>query len=73
MCTEFICLQYQCRYEDDCLQGCCGVVSWKLTDVLGMLILSIIKAIITSETSANLYETTRRNIPEIGGEKWQWH
>jgi hypothetical protein len=46
------------------------VVSQKLADVSEVPIASIIrammKAVSTSETSANFYETTRRNIPEGG-------
>jgi hypothetical protein len=41
--------------------GLQSVVSWELTDVSEVLTASIIRVIRTSETSASLDETTRRN------------
>jgi hypothetical protein len=44
--------------EDDCILGCCAV------QPRGILIALMMEAASTSETSANFYQTTRRNIPE---------
>jgi hypothetical protein len=42
----------------------CRVVWQTFTDVSEVLVAAIIRAI-TSETSVNFYQTTRRNIPEV--------
>jgi uncharacterized protein YkwD len=60
------------EYEDNCLLGCCAVVCQKLTDVSEVLAASMIKAMLalmmeaasTSKTSVNVYQNTRRGIPE---------
>jgi hypothetical protein len=41
------------EHKDDCLLGCCDVLSWCLLEAAN-----------TSETSVNFYQTTRRNNPE---------
>jgi hypothetical protein len=53
------------QHEDGCLLGVAPCSLVKFTDVSDVLAAAIIRAIAsTSETSVNLYKTTRRNIPE---------
>jgi hypothetical protein len=48
------------EYEDGCLLGCCAV-----SEVLAASIIrAMMEAASISETSVNVYQTTRRNNPE---------
>jgi hypothetical protein len=54
------------EYEDDCFLCCCAVQSGRSLPTFQRYLLppSSGRWVLTSETSVNFYQTTRRNIPE---------